>query len=143
MRKFWLIFSQTATVCLAVLFVVSTLRPDLLTWNLRGDNVGSGVAPVTMPQPELLTPTGASFRDAARQVNTTMQRVEATRKAREFAQRRLDAENKRVTVGLSTTFQLFQAQRDLDAAKQNELRALIDYNRALVNFEAVQVAPLR
>ncbi|MCC7486802.1 MAG: trypsin-like peptidase domain-containing protein [Burkholderiales bacterium] len=30
MRKLWLVFSQTATVCLAVLFVVSTLRPDLL-----------------------------------------------------------------------------------------------------------------
>lgn len=81
-------------------------------------------------------------RDAGRQVNTSMQRVEATRKAREFAERRLDAENKRVTVGLSTTFQLFQAQRDLNAAKQNELRALIDYNRALVNFEAVQIAPV-
>ena len=51
MRKFWLIFSQTATVCLAVLFVVSTLRPDLLTWNLRGDTVGSGVAPATNRTP--------------------------------------------------------------------------------------------
>src|SRR5690606_26456585 len=30
MRRLWLIFAQTATVCLAVLFVVSTLRPDLL-----------------------------------------------------------------------------------------------------------------
>jgi outer membrane protein len=81
-------------------------------------------------------------RNAARQVNTSQQRLEATRKAREFAERRLEAENKRLTVGLSTTFQLFQAQRDLDNAKQNELRALIDYNRALVNFEAVQRAPV-
>ena len=30
MRKLWLTFCQTATICLAVLFVVSTLRPDLL-----------------------------------------------------------------------------------------------------------------
>ena len=30
LRKFWLIFAQVCTVCLAVLFVVSTLRPDLL-----------------------------------------------------------------------------------------------------------------
>jgi outer membrane protein TolC len=84
----------------------------------------------------------AQVREVARQVNTTQQRLEATRKAREFAERRLEAENKRVTVGLATTFQLFQAQRDLDSAKQRELQALIDYNRALVNFEAVQVAPL-
>jgi outer membrane protein TolC len=80
-------------------------------------------------------------RDAGRQVNTTQQRVDATRKAREFAQRRLEAEEKRLLVGLSTTFQTFQAQRDLDTAKQRELQSLIDYNRALVNFQAVQQAP--
>ncbi|HSD59684.1 MAG TPA: 2-alkenal reductase, partial [Burkholderiales bacterium] len=38
MRKLWLIFSQAATVALAVLFVVSTLRPDLLPWSGRGGN---------------------------------------------------------------------------------------------------------
>ncbi|HEX9685728.1 MAG TPA: Do family serine endopeptidase [Burkholderiales bacterium] len=62
MRKFWLIFAQTATVCLAVLFVVSTLRPDVLTWNMRGD-----IAPVKKPQPETPARAVASFRDAARQ----------------------------------------------------------------------------
>jgi len=30
MRRLWIIFSQTATVCLAVLFVVSTLKPEWL-----------------------------------------------------------------------------------------------------------------
>jgi serine protease DegQ len=30
MRKLWLLFSQTATICLAALFVIGTLRPDLL-----------------------------------------------------------------------------------------------------------------
>jgi serine protease DegQ len=30
LRKLWLIFAQVCTLCLAVLFVVSTLRPDLL-----------------------------------------------------------------------------------------------------------------
>ena len=54
-----------------------------------------------------------AVRDAARQVDTNLKRVEATRKAREFAERRYEAEQKRMTVGLSTTFQLFQAQRDL------------------------------
>ena len=84
----------------------------------------------------------AQVRDAGRQVSTSLQRVEATRTAREFAERRLEAEEKRVTVGLSTTFQLFQAQRDLASVRQQELRAIIDYNRALVNFQAVQQAPL-
>jgi len=30
MRKLWLLFSQTATICIAALFVIGTLRPDLL-----------------------------------------------------------------------------------------------------------------
>ena len=30
MRKFWLLFAQACTLCLAALFVVATLRPDLL-----------------------------------------------------------------------------------------------------------------
>src|SRR5262249_21396442 len=83
-----------------------------------------------------------AVRDAARQVNTNLKRVEATRKAAELAQQRLDAENKRFTVGLSTTFELTQAQRDLNAANQRQLQAIIDYNVSLVNFDAVQNAPV-
>lgn len=84
----------------------------------------------------------AQVRDAGRQVETSLKRVEATRKAREFGMKRYDAEQKRINVGLSTTFQLFQAQRDLASARLAELNATIAYNRALVNFEAVQVVPI-
>ena len=35
MRKFWLVFSQAVTICLAALFVVSTFRPDLLSLSPR------------------------------------------------------------------------------------------------------------
>ena len=82
-----------------------------------------------------------AVRDAARQVATNLKRVEATQKAREFALRRLEAEEKRQTVGLSSTFALFQAQRDLARQRQNELNAIIDYNRSIVTFEAIQIAP--
>ena len=37
MRRLWLIFSQTATICLAALLVVATLKPELLPW--RGNSV--------------------------------------------------------------------------------------------------------
>ena len=39
MYRLWLIFAQTATVLLAIFFVVSTLRPDLLPWRPRSDIV--------------------------------------------------------------------------------------------------------
>jgi outer membrane protein TolC len=82
-------------------------------------------------------------RQVARDVNTNLRRIEATRRARELAQQRLEADNKRFAVGLATTFEVLQSQRDLSRAKQNELRAVIDYNLSLVNFEAVQIAPIR
>ena len=82
-----------------------------------------------------------AVRDAARQVETNLKRVEATRKARDRAERRLEAEQKRMTVGLSTTFQLFQAQRDLARQRQQEVNAMIDYNRSVIAFEAIQIAP--
>jgi outer membrane protein len=80
-------------------------------------------------------------REAARQVDTSLKRVDATRKAREFSEKRQDAEQKRIAVGLSTTFQLFQAQRDLSSARLAELNAIIAYNRALIALEAIQVVP--
>ncbi|MGQ0577320.1 MAG: trypsin-like peptidase domain-containing protein [Betaproteobacteria bacterium] len=39
MRKFWLIFSQAVTISLAALFVVVTLRPDLVSWNTRNGGI--------------------------------------------------------------------------------------------------------
>jgi outer membrane protein len=84
-----------------------------------------------------------SVRDAARQVNTNLRRVEATRTARELAEKRLEADNKRFSVGLATTFELLQSQRDLARARTSELRATIEYNQSLVDFEAVQIAPIR
>ena len=82
-------------------------------------------------------------RQAGRDVNTNLRRVEATRRARELAEQKLTADNKRFAVGLATTFELLQSQRDLARARQSELSAVIDYNRSLVDFEAIQIAPIR
>jgi outer membrane protein len=84
-----------------------------------------------------------SVRDAARQVETNLKRVEATAKARDRAERRFEAQTKRMNVGLSTTFEMFQAQRDLARQRQQEVNAMIDYNRSIAAFEAIQIAPAR
>ncbi len=43
MHKLWLIFAQTATICLAALFVISTLRPELLPWKIHSNAATSTV----------------------------------------------------------------------------------------------------
>jgi outer membrane protein len=79
-------------------------------------------------------------RDAARKVEMNAKRIETTRAARELAEQRLDAERKRYEVGMSTSFLVIQAQRDLAQAKTNELAAVLEYDLALVDFEALQEA---
>jgi outer membrane protein len=84
----------------------------------------------------------SEVRNAARQVRTNQQRVQTTRVSRELAERRLDAEQKKFSAGTSTSFVVFQTQRDLAQARNNELRAILDYNRSIVDLETIQEAPL-
>ncbi|MPZ18695.1 MAG: hypothetical protein GEV06_12385 [Luteitalea sp.] len=79
--------------------------------------------------------------NAALQVESALEQVDAAEAARELAQQRLDAEQTRFDVGLSTAFFVVQAQRDLADAANVELRGVLDYRRALVELERVQLAP--
>lgn len=77
-------------------------------------------------------------REAVRLVQNSFQRVQAAQAAREASQQQLAAEERRNSVGLSTTLELQVRQRDLAAARTVELGAMIDYNRALIQLERVQ-----
>jgi outer membrane protein len=79
--------------------------------------------------------------NAALNVQSNLKRVEAATAARELAQKRLEAEQSRFDVGMTTNFFVVQAQRDLRDAQNSELRALADYRKSLVNFERAQQAP--
>ena len=81
-------------------------------------------------------------RQAGRQVQTNQKRMDTTRASRELTERRLEAEQRKLAAGTSTNFQVFQAQRDLAQARANELRAILDYQQSLVDFDTVQQVPL-
>jgi outer membrane protein TolC len=80
--------------------------------------------------------------NAALLVESNQKRVDAARAARELAQRRLEAETSKFEVGLSTNFFVVQAQRDLAAAENIELRTRLDYQKSLVDFDRVQETSL-
>ncbi|MBI1875482.1 MAG: TolC family protein [Acidobacteria bacterium] len=80
--------------------------------------------------------------NAALQVQNTLRRVEAATAARELSQRRLEAEQSKFEVGMTTNFFVVQAQRDLSDAQNTELRAQLDYRKSLVDFERVQETSL-
>ena len=74
-------------------------------------------------------------RKSVRQVLTNIERVNATRKARELAQKRLEVEGKKYSVGRSTSLEILRAQEDLATAEGNEAKAIIDYEISLGNLE--------
>jgi HAE1 family hydrophobic/amphiphilic exporter-1 len=81
-------------------------------------------------------------RNVARQVVTSERLVDSTRATRDLAEQRLDAEQKKLAAGTSTNFLVFQAQRDLAQARNDELNAILAYNRAQIDLQTVQVAPV-
>ena len=83
----------------------------------------------------------AEVANAALTVQSNLKRVEAATAARELALKRLEAEQSRFEVGMTTNFFVVQAQRDLRDAQNTELRALADYRKSLVNFDRAQQAP--
>jgi outer membrane protein TolC len=85
--------------------------------------------------------SAADVLRAAEAVRTSEEQVQAAAAARQLAQKRLEAEQTRRTAGLSTTFLVSQAQRDLATAEDSELRALLDYRTALADFDLAQEAP--
>lgn len=69
--------------------------------------------------------------NAVKQAQTAYEKIEATRQARLYAEAALDAEQKKLENGKSTSFFVLQLQRDLTAARSAEIRALADYNKSL------------
>jgi len=81
MRKLWLLFAQAVTATLAVLFVLSLVKPDWLPWRtqvveVRESTVAAAAVPVAM------NPRAFSFSEAAKKATPSVVNISATRQVR-------------------------------------------------------------
>jgi outer membrane protein TolC len=81
--------------------------------------------------------------NAAIQARNNLDQVDTARVARELAQEKLDAEEKKFEAGLSTNYFVVQAQKDLADAQNAEFQALVNYRKSLVDFERAQQTTLQ
>jgi outer membrane protein len=81
--------------------------------------------------------------NAALTVQSSLESVQASAAARDFAEKRLEAAQSKADVGMATNYEVVQAQRDFADARNNELRAVLNYRKALVNFETAQTVGTR
>jgi serine protease DegQ len=80
LRRFWLFFAQACTLCLAGLFVVATLRPDLLT---RSTDKGGQVVLLQETSTPVSTPPVASFADAAKKAMPSVVNIYTSKEMRQ------------------------------------------------------------
>jgi outer membrane protein TolC len=85
----------------------------------------------------------AEVRNAVQSAETSRQRVLTARRARESAEIQLEGERKLFEVGRSTTFLLFQRENALTNARNAEIRAETDYNKALSDVQRVTSTTFR
>jgi outer membrane protein TolC len=76
-------------------------------------------------------------------IRSNAERVQAAQSARELAQRQLDAENSKFAVGMSTNYFVITAQNQLATAQNNELQAILNYRKSLVDFDRLQQTTLQ
>lgn len=82
-------------------------------------------------------------RNAVQAVETTRQRVLTARRARENAEIQLEGERKLYEAGKSTTFLLFTRENSLTNARNAEIRAETDYNKAIADLQSVTSTAFR
>jgi outer membrane protein TolC len=75
--------------------------------------------------------------DAVRTLETAAKSVDAYRIARELAEKQLEAEMKKLSVGMSTNYFVLTYQDALARARSLEIRSLVDYNVAVANIAKV------
>ena len=71
-------------------------------------------------------------------VQSSLEAVQAAAAARQLSTQSLDAEQSKFEVGMSTNYNVVLAQRNFIDAQNSELRAILNYRKALVDFQRKQ-----
>ena len=81
--------------------------------------------------------------NAALTSQSAAESVQAAQAARELSLKKLEAEQSKFEVGMSTNYFVVQAQRDLADAQNTELRQILNYRKSLVELERLQQTTLQ
>ncbi len=108
--------------------------------NVARARVQLNQAQAQIKQAELQVATDVT--NAVLSAQSNGERVQAAQAARELAQKTMEAEQSKFEVGMSTNYNVIQTQRDLATAQNNELQAVLNYRKSLVELERLQQTTL-
>lgn len=73
-------------------------------------------------------------RSAVRDVNVNLKRVEVANLAYELQQEKLEAEQKKYSLGISTSFEVLTFQEDLANSGVTRIQTIVDYHKSLITL---------
>jgi outer membrane protein TolC len=114
-----------------------------MPWGLRDSRARLAQARLQLDQAQwdfvrIEEEMAVQIRSAVRAVNAGQARVEATRLAREAAERQLELETSRFEAGLLTVRQVLDVQNDVEQARLRELEARRDSLAAIVRLARLE-----
>ena len=131
---------KTRNISVGVAFQIP-LKNRTAEANLAGANIQREQLQASVRSQDQLIEV--DVRNAAQAVETSRRRVLSARDARANAELQLEGEQRLYQVGRSTTFLLFQRENALTNARNAELRAETDYNKALADLQRATSTTLR
>ena len=129
-------YNVTVGVAIQVPFRNRTAEANFAGARIQKDQLAAS----TRSQEQIIE---VDVRNSAQAVETARLRVISAREARANAELQLEGEQRLYQVGRSTTFLLFQRQNALTNARNAELRAETDYNKALAELQRATSSTLR
>jgi len=82
MRRFWLLFAQTVTVGLAILFIVTTLKPDWLNGSLTSSRLHIAASKVPLQEAAPGTVAPSSYRQASQRAMPSVVNIFTSKEAK-------------------------------------------------------------
>ena len=125
----------TASLSLNYPLGVNPQQTQLATANVQLNQIQAQLKNIELQVATQITQAAITLRN-------TSEAVQVAQIARTLSQQQLEAEQSKFEVGMSTNYQVVQYQRDLADARNSELRAILNYRKAQVDWERIQETTL-
>lgn len=117
--------------------ILGVFSYPLFNWQARGDYIKAkaDLNRTVIEYDKVIDDVNLDVRNSLRQIENSKRRIEAANLSVDLATQVLSNEEERLKVGIGTTREVLEAQRDLVDARASQIRAIADYNIALARLE--------
>jgi outer membrane protein TolC len=125
--------------------IVGVFSYPIFNWEARGEYVKAKADynRSIVEYDKIIDDVNLEVRSALREIENSQERIQAAEVSVELRKQVVINEEVRLNVGIGTTRELLEAQRDLVDARVSQIRAIADYNIALARLDRARGTIIR